>query len=959
MKNRLIKIWSIVLTISILAGLFVFAIPAAAGNLSWTTETTPSATGNVLTTSTGPWIMDGAADGKTFFAYDGTTLYKSTDAGLTFSTNATTSGLSGTLVGLAVSPDYATNPVVVAATSTAIFYSVNGATFLPVSTSGLTGTIRSIDVSPYWTGNIGILVGTDDGAFLALASTSGFAGAFQNVNALTGGGTLAGPVYGVAFSPNHRIDAMMFFYSGNGTVSNKFANTAINGQFGVATLAGAPAAAASFAFPADYDREGNNRFFVGIAGGDVYRVSVGVGASSALDLNASGTSATDVYSLSFKGNIADGYVYVGLGNAASVLRATGLTATSATAITFTASTRMSGTSGTVVFASPASGDANIYAITSGTGAAFQVSADNAASFTMKSLIAAASTSPAVKSLAMVDVNTRYMILDISTSGVLFKSADAGATWQGIYWPPSGNITNVYLSPSFATDSTLFLTGDNTVVRRSSNGGTSFATLLNANLTNTTAFAVVDANTFFVGATNSIYKSGTSTTAAVAGVVTSLVAIDANTIVAGTSAGNVYLSTNGGTSYTLLGAAAVGSGNTYVMPDAGYATNKIIYAANAGGFFTWTVDTSTAWIPVTGSPTTVTGLVMGTDGTIYASSPTGVLRSLDAYAALPGFGSTAALTPAVVVKVLATGTPAVPNNTLFVVTGGNVLRSFQDTLVAAPATTSPAANASVSAGTLFSWSPLPVAAGYTVSYTVQYATASNYAIGVWDATLTPNAGLTSTVATLAPGATYYWRVKANGVTVAGTAYAISSKYSAPVKFGIKLDENTGDITMLMSPGPGATGISLKPTFQWTFVTGATGYDLQVSDNPVFVNPIDSQTNLATNVWTLTKTLENGKTYYWRVRAVNSNTGITGDWIQQAFTTAPVAASTPPAVTTTAPPVTSTVTVTPPAPTQTTITFTNTTQAAPPATTPAYTWVIIAIGAVLIIAVIVLIARTRRV
>ncbi len=151
----------------------------------------------------------------------------------------------------------------------------------------------------------------------------------------------------------------------------------------------------------------------------------------------------------------------------------------------------------------------------------------------------------------------------------------------------------------------------------------------------------------------------STAAAVTGTVTSLVALDANTIVAGTSAGRVYLSTNGGTSYTWLGAAVVGSGDTYVMPDVSYATNKIIYVANAGGIFSWTVDTTTAWIlgyRHIQAVTDITGLMMGSEGTIYGSGPAGVRRSLDAYAVIPGFGSTAALAPARVVKVLDTGTP---------------------------------------------------------------------------------------------------------------------------------------------------------------------------------------------------------------------------------------------------------------------------------------------------------------
>jgi hypothetical protein len=234
--------------------------------------------------------------------------------------------------------------------------------------------------------------------------------------------------------------------------------------------------------------------------------------------------------------------------------------------------------------------------------------------------------------------------------------------------------------------------------------------------------------------------------------------------------------------------------------------------------------------------------MGSEGTIYGSSPAGVRRSIDAYGVIPAFGSTAVLTPARVVKVLATGTPAVPANTLYVVTNVNTLRAFTDTMVVAPATTAPAANASVSKFTTFSWTP--VALPQAILSPLQYADAASYALNTWITPTIPTGATSYTVPAgdaLVPGGKYFWRVKVSQVN----ALSYSSKTAAPVSFGVKLNETTGDITFLMSPGPGDTGVATKPTFQWTPVTGATGYDLQVSDNPVLI--LLTTRRLGTNVW----------------------------------------------------------------------------------------------------------------
>jgi hypothetical protein len=325
---------------------------------------------------------------------------------------------------------------------------------------------------------------------------------------------------------------------------------------------------------------------------------------------------------------------------------------------------------------------------------------------------------------------------------------------------------------------------------------------------------------------------------------------------------------------------------------------------------------------------------------------GIGRSLDAYAYIPGNNAASRL-----IKVLATGTAAVPDNTLYAIVGGNSVKTYRDILVTPPVQTSPAANSSQSINTIFSWTAVPnVPVGTTITYRVQVANAASFAPGTVLEDFSVGNSLTRAtlngfLTNLDPGGSYWWKIRVEA--------PLMSKYSAAIAFGVKINENPGDIFQLLAPGPAAMDVPIRPTFQWSPVNTATGYDLQVADNPVFVNPIDSQTNLATTVWTLTKTLDYNKVYYWRVRAVNGNTGIVGDWVQNAFTTVAL----PPVTTSTPPPVITTFTFTtqPPA----TITFTTTTTTPVAPSTPAYIWVIIVIGAILVIAIIVLIARTRRV
>jgi hypothetical protein len=174
--------------------------------------------------------------------------------------------------------------------------------------------------------------------------------------------------------------------------------------------------------------------------------------------------------------------------------------------------------------------------------------------------------------------------------------------------------------------------------------------------------------------------------------------------------------------------------------------------------------------------------------------------------------------------------------------------------------------------------------------------------------------------LTPGTTYYWKVRVSE----GEPYL--SKWSELWSFDTAMGA-----TEWCSPRCGEEDISLTPNFSWDAVVGATEYEIEVSTAEDFATLFTSG-KPKINAWDCDKELEYSTTYYWRVRAVNKD-GVPGAWMNCLF-------STEAEPTTPAAPITPVTIVT-------------------EEITPVWIWVIIGIGAALVIAVIVLIVTTRRV
>jgi hypothetical protein len=170
---------------------------------------------------------------------------------------------------------------------------------------------------------------------------------------------------------------------------------------------------------------------------------------------------------------------------------------------------------------------------------------------------------------------------------------------------------------------------------------------------------------------------------------------------------------------------------------------------------------------------------------------------------------------------------------------------------------PASNALVTTlRPLFDWSNSAFPAGTTFDhYQIQITISNTFASPVIDATTAlldiGDSGYTPII-DLAPATTYYWRVRSFNTN------GDFSGWSAVRTFRTQF---TGPILVL--PANLSMVGSLKPTFTWNPIAGATSYNLQVSKSNTFpllvINKI-----VYTPTYTHILNLTAATTYYWRVR-----------------------------------------------------------------------------------------------
>jgi hypothetical protein len=183
-----------------------------------------------------------------------------------------------------------------------------------------------------------------------------------------------------------------------------------------------------------------------------------------------------------------------------------------------------------------------------------------------------------------------------------------------------------------------------------------------------------------------------------------------------------------------------------------------------------------------------------------------------------------------------------------------MRSFT-TIVAAPKVPGPSSPVSGATNQQLSlvltWNKVPDASGYYLQVTTDIAFAN---IVIQDSVLTDTS---KSIAGLANGVLYYWRVKAknDGGTSAWSNLSGFTTFAAVPQRPV-----------LSSPADGAADQTIPLTVSWTKATGAASYHLQMATDSGFValGVVDSA--LADTLKSVGGLANNTK-YFWRVRAKN--------------------------------------------------------------------------------------------
>jgi len=191
-----------------------------------------------------------------------------------------------------------------------------------------------------------------------------------------------------------------------------------------------------------------------------------------------------------------------------------------------------------------------------------------------------------------------------------------------------------------------------------------------------------------------------------------------------------------------------------------------------------------------------------------------------------------------------------------------------------------------------------------------------------------------------GIPLYWRVRVYQCEPYRSLYSDTWNFSTELKGAEWNPFRTAEgFAGNVAPGPGATDVPRKPTFQWNSSDWATAYELMLALNDAFTSPVASVT-VTNPVWVSDVELKWCTVYFWKVRAISDLAE--SEWAVGTFTV--VCEKEKPAPPIVIQQVPAPEVKIPPAP--------------EPVISQLLVWVIIGIGVVLVICVVFLIISTRR-
>ncbi|MDO8715465.1 MAG: hypothetical protein Q7J73_01445 [Dehalococcoidales bacterium] len=827
------------------------------------------------------------------------TLFKSVDSGESWSY---VGNVTGAIVAIATALDDA-NAVYYATNSTVYKSSDGGVVFtsLPSNPGGAGSSnisITGLSIDSLNTSRI-VAVGTRD------RDSTQFGGVYTvNESNLSAGWVDTGignyDVLSVAFSPNYATDRQLIAVATDENNTLVSIRNGANGWAtvsGNATISGVVPGKATIALPVDY----NAVFFLALEtgnnSGDVYRIErrLAPASSNATDLNiasADNLTGIDVAGLAVSGNTTTGYnILAGTTNGTRVY-----TSANSGQNWSRSSKEPTGQSKTrLLMSSNFATSRRAYAATSGAGSAFSYSVDGGLTWNQLSLID--TTITAIVDMAVSPNYAQDSTLFLLTWGgehSLWRSRDSGVRWERVFTGTlagATSLTHLELSPQYgANESVVYLAGGASgqwAVWKSGDNGQIFTRRL-ASFTIDT-LTVVNNDNLFLGSYNStnglVYStnnSGVSYSApSVVGsqplksLVLSPGYAQDKTILIGNTNGWVYWSADNATSFEPLPSDAVASpltGNVFVAFDPLFSQSRIVYAASdtlstsssKERIYRFTIGKSRRWESVDSTlpvGSKFTQLSLFRDGTLYAASSMyngGVERSLNPASSQNIVFET--VTWGLTDNATLTGLWALGNQLWSIDTRNSRLMTYIDTLTvpanpASPANRAPGVG---NRGTSIEWETLRGATEY--EWQIDYDAGFSSLPSVFDGDT--KAG-SARLPVLDMATTYYWRVRATKPML--------SPWSTISSFTTLLG-TSGVLPELYSPKAGADVVPVKPVFQWGVVNGAEQYELVVSANASFSNPVIAKVGasaLSTTAWQSNISLDYDITYFWKIRGISTN------------------------------------------------------------------------------------------
>ena len=898
---------------------------ASADEVKWSRVNTPTegSAGNwVLASNSNVQHPTMSTNGTLYVYLEGLayTLYQSTDGGYAWSHIG---GVQDSIVDIAV-PTHDENTIYYATTANVYRSTDGGKKFFQLAANpGGAGSnhleITDIAVT-HLTSNI-VAVATRD------TGNSQFGGVYildeeQLVPTWVDSHIGSYDVYALIFSPQYAADRQLVAVLTNETdtlVRFKTGDADWGATFGDATLdkdnSGTPMSvavsnSAAIAFPTDYEGTSpDSALFIaidtGTGDGDVYKIITADSpeGSKATDLNAGsgyGVSNIDITGLAVNGNDSATCLLAGAANSAQTYYSKD------EGRHWTKSRKMptGGSKTYVLMNTDFTSSHRAYVATSGNDSAFSLSDDGGIIWNQVGLIDNYITE-------IVDFapspnysqDTTLFMLTFGGNYCFWRSTDDGQKWQRLYSSSFADVDTIDLiglSPQYGNDSqVIFLAGNSNgqpVLWKSVDNGQRYTKYLTADPDSSaplpiTACTVVDDATLFIGSyvggnayiyrtTNGGYTYQSGAMAGNNTINSIVLSPDFNhngTILIGNSNGWVYLSDNNGEKFEPLPPDATSppfSGSVSVAFDPGFSRNNNVYAANITadkGAYRLKVGSSEEWERIDStlpSGGTLNQIIVTASGVLYASNTQadgGMERCLDpTYSLGPTFQT--------VTRGLSDSTKLsrlwCHGNQLWAIdTAHTRLLTYYDSLTLSVLLTSPADNDN-GIGALINHTISDIRLDWeTVSGATEYEWQLDFDT---DFSSVPADFKGTTKAssvrlpTLEPATTYYWRVRSKE--------PVLSPWSSKGSFTTCLDTDTADIR-LESPQSGEMGVPVKPLFQWSAVPEAIAYELLVSSDIQFSNLVINRTGdfpLPVTAWQGNLDLNQGTTYYWKVRAISSDT-----------------------------------------------------------------------------------------